>query len=106
MMPLSARHMPLAAKHGSSSLGIRGAFSGADVLAFVKNSFTLYACFLMLGSIVYHKLGGSFSDMYTIDALGYLSSAAEHLGLLMLRRKIQRQESVSGISGMSMSMYA
>merc|ERR1719428_2243671 len=38
--------------------------------------------------------------------MGYASAIVEAFGLLMLRRKIQNQASVAGVSGMTMTMYA
>lgn len=81
-------------------------FGKADVAALFRNAFIAYTCFLMAGSMVYHALGGHFRSMDVFSGLGYLSTIAEAFGLLMLRRKIQRQESVSGISGVTIKMYA
>jgi len=71
-----------------------------------QNSFKVYATFLMAGSVVYYFLGGSIRASTIEDKLAYASCIAEGLGLLSLRMKIQRGESVSGISGMTMIMYA
>jgi len=77
-----------------------------DLKKLCGNSFQLYACFLMACSVVYVLCGGSFRTANILDSLGYVSCIAEGLGLLSLRHKIQSQGSVSGISGMTMGMYA
>jgi len=69
-------------------------------------TFQVYACFLMACSVCYYALGGSIRNASSEDKLAYLSCLAEGFGLLSLRIKIQRQGSVSGISGMTMVMYA
>lgn len=74
--------------------------------AFFQDSFVLYSCYLMLGTWLYHHLGGSFSLASREELMGYASAVAEAFGLLVLRRKIQSSESVKGVSGMTMVMYA
>lgn len=69
-------------------------------------SFQIYVCFLMACSVVYYYLGGDIRIAASEDKLSYLSCLAEGLGLLSLRIKISRQGSVTGISGMTMVMYA
>jgi len=69
-------------------------------------TFQVYACFLMVCSVSYYALGGNIRNASSEDKLAYLSCLAEGFGLLSLRIKIQRQESVSGISAMTMVMYA
>jgi len=69
-------------------------------------TFQVYACFLMVCSMGYYSLGGNILSASSEDKLAYLSCLAEGFGLLSLRIKIQRQGSVSGISGMTMVMYA
>lgn len=71
-----------------------------------QDSFVAYSCFLMIGIWLYHHLGGSLLHASSEDLMGYASAIAEAFGLLVLRRKIQTQESVKGISGMTMIMYA
>lgn len=56
--------------------------------------------------MLYHLLGGRLNQATAEDLLGYVSVIAEALGLLMLRSKIVGQGSVSGISGMTVCMYA
>lgn len=85
---------------------MEGCISERQVRLMLRDSFCLYALFLMGGSFLYHHLGGSFADASAEDALGYASAIAEACGLLLLRRKIQRQGSVAGVSGMTMVMYA
>lgn len=75
------------------------------VKTFFQDSFVLYTCFLMIGTWLYHNMGGSFMKASKEDLMGYASAVAEAFGLLVLRRKIQRQDSVKGISGMTMVMY-
>jgi len=69
-------------------------------------TFQVYVCFLMACSASYCALGGNIRNVSSEDKLAYLSCLAEGFGLLSLRMKIQRQGSVSGISGMTMVMYA
>lgn len=66
----------------------------------------VYLCFLMATSTVYYMLGGNIRTTTVEDKLSYASCIAEGFGLLALRIKIARQGSVSGISGMTMVMYA
>jgi len=68
--------------------------------------FQVYACFLMATSMVYYSLGGNLRMALPEERLAYVSCIAEGFGLLSLRIKIARQGSVSGISGMTMAMYA
>jgi len=65
-------------------------------------TFQVYACFLMVCSVSYYALGGNIRNASSEDKLAYLSCLAEGFGLLSLRIKIQRQQSVSGISAMTM----
>jgi len=74
-----------------------------DVAALAQSSFSLYMCFLMVVSVVYYSLGGSLLKLADVRSA---SVFAEAFGLLMLRKKIARQGNVSGISGMTMGMYA
>jgi len=74
--------------------------------AIFQDSFVLYTCYVMLGTCLYHHFGGSFLHASKEDLLAYASAVAEAFGLLMLRRKTQRQQSVKGVSGMTMVMYA
>jgi len=71
-----------------------------------KNPFVVYACFLLVVSIVHYSLGGNFIHAEAQTQLTMISAIAENIGLLALRRKIQQKKSVAGISGMTMSMYA
>jgi len=76
------------------------------VSAFFQNAFVAYGIFLIVLFSGYEYLGGRLSESGTSDRLRYCASAAEALGLLSLRRKIQIQGNVEGISGMTMTMYA
>lgn len=69
-------------------------------------TFQLYMVFLMAVSMVYYILGGSIQAASSDDKLAMISCLAEGFGLLSLRIKIERQGSVSGISGMTMVMYS
>lgn len=72
----------------------------------LQDSFMVYTCFLLVGTWLYHYCGGSFREASAEDLMGYASAIAEAFGLLMLRRKIQNQDGVAGVSGMTMVMYA
>lgn len=72
----------------------------------LQNSCKTYTCFLMAGSVVYYFLGGNIKLASIEDKLAYASCIAEGFGLLSLRMKIEKQQSVTGISGMCMVMYA
>lgn len=86
--------------------GIRSYLTKADFKALFQNSFLVYACFLMLGSVLYHQIvGSSFQEMSVKDCLGYLSTVAEGFGLLSLRWKIRSHQSAAGISGASLLLF-
>jgi len=80
--------------------------NGQQAKALLQDSFVLYSCFLLLGTLLYHHFGGSLLQASSEDLMGYASAIAEAFGLLVLRRKIKRQESAKGVSGMTMIMYA
>jgi hypothetical protein len=71
-----------------------------------QSSFKTYTCFLMVGSVIYYFLGGNILAAAIEDKLAYASCIAEGFGLVSLRTKIEKQQSVTGISGMCMIMYA
>lgn len=77
-----------------------------DLKLFLQNTSAVYACFLLAVVTVYYALGGSFMNARGADQLRYASVVAEALGLLVLRRKIERQGRVTGVSGMTFTMYA
>merc|ERR1719261_1162491 len=70
-----------------------------------KHVFVGYVAFLRVGGMIYNQLGGNLKNTDAMDRLYYISSFIEGLGLLVLRQKIQDQQSVNGISGMTMLMY-
>lgn len=67
---------------------------------------SLYASFLLGGFVMYEYCGGSFRTMAPEDKLGYVSCLLEAFGLLVVRQKIEAHGKVSGISGMTMIMFA
>jgi len=75
-------------------------------LATAEPTFQVYAGFLGLCTMAYYCLGGDLRRASSEDKLAYASCLAEGFGLLSLRIKIRRQSSVSGISAMTMVMYA
>lgn len=77
-----------------------------DIQALLQSPIQVYLCFLMVCSVLYYCLGGSLKNSSAPDLLGFISTIAEGFGLLSLRLKIKGQGSVTGISGMTMSMYA
>jgi len=74
--------------------------------ASLRSPFQAYACVLMLSSIAYYALGGDLRQASRSELLGYVSVIAEGLGLAALLHKIENQGRVSGVSGMTMGMYA
>lgn len=79
---------------GKTSFSIRG------------TSFFYFGCFLLTGIALYQYLGGDILHKNFRTYLRFASGLTEPLGLLVLRRKIEVQNSVGGISGMTMQMYA
>lgn len=65
-----------------------------------------YVCFMTIGYIVYLHLGGDLVHAPAKTLLGYVSTVAEGLGLLTLRNKVRSRQSVSGVSGASIQMFA
>jgi len=76
------------------------------VYAWFRNAFVAYFIFLFTVLVGYESLGGSLSATGASERFRYCAAAAEALGLLSVRRKIQKQGNVQGISGMTMVMYA
>lgn len=106
-----AKSMGKTGAHLSKCCDVLGGLSLRDVKdkevkSILQSPFQLYICFLMAGSMLYYLLGGRLGQTSTEDLLGYTSVIAEALGLLSLRLKIAQQGSVSGISGMTVAMYA
>lgn len=92
---------------GAFSKYIEAAICFGKGLALVcRNSFLAYGIFVMAGYAMYHHWGGNLAKAAIQSQLEYASAVAEALGLLVLRSKIIRQGSVTGVSGMTMIMYA
>jgi len=71
------------------------------------NSSFCFACIYVLLGLVYIALGGQPSSSSGSEKfLNLMSISMEVFGLLTLRHKIQHRNSVQGISGMTMLMYA
>jgi len=93
------------------SLSLR---SDWDVIAYVRKAqkipfrsyFLAIVCLLLGGNVVHRLLQGSLSHETIVELIiDYGSAIAEAFGLLSVRLKIEKQRNVSGISGMTMSMY-
>lgn len=85
---------------------VQNGITSQQIKVFFQDSFVLYSCFLILGTWLYHHHGGILLQASSEDLMGYASAVAEAFGLLVLRRKIHGSESVKGVSGMTMVMYA
>jgi hypothetical protein len=72
----------------------------------IKNSNFLFGCMYVLFAVAYVHLGGHPGRPLSENVLNLVSISIEIFGLLVLRHKIQSRKSVSGISGMTMLMYA
>merc|ERR1719335_670673 len=71
------------------------------------NSSFRFACVYSLLGLMYIHLGGQPSSSTGSEkVLNLMSISMEVFGLLILRHKIQHRNNVSGISGMTMLMYA
>jgi len=79
---------------------------GVAIALTEKGPMALYASFLIVGFVVYEFCGGSFRRMTPEDRIGYISCVLEAFGLLAVRQKIEAYRKVSGISGMTMIMFA
>lgn len=88
------------------AMSLRALLTRKGAAALLGNPFQLYVAFLVVGFVVYNRIGGSFSDAKTVDQFAFISTIAESLGLISLRLKIQNQGSVAGISGSTLGMYA
>jgi len=86
-------------------LSLRG-ISSKEVSTLLWSPLQAYTVFLMTGSTLYYYLGGDMSNSSIMDKIGILSTMMEGYGLLSLSVKIKEQGSVSGISGMTILMYA
>lgn len=65
-----------------------------------------YVAFLTSGFMVYSYLGGRLANCTRVELIGFASAIIEGFGLLSLRLKIKRRDSVAGISGQSIIMFA
>jgi len=93
------------------SLSLR---SDWDVVAYLhkaqkipfRSYFLAIVCLLLGGNVVHRLFEGAFSHETIVELfIDYGSAVAEAFGLLSVRFKIEKQRNVSGISGMTMSMY-
>lgn len=71
-----------------------------------KNPYVLYMCFLAVVAFSYFLHEGSFQKVNANNWINYFATMAESGGLLVLRQSILQRNSVRGISGMSMLMFA
>merc|ERR1719313_1927094 len=77
------------------------------LLALFGSSSFCFACVYVLLGLAYILLGGQPSSSTGSEkVLNLMSISMEVFGLLILRHKIQHRNSVAGISGMTMLMYA
>jgi len=81
-----------------------GPVRGQQIMDFLCNPLKVYTCFLAFTVLQYYFIcdGGVAPE----DMIGYTSCVLEAYGLISVYRKIQRQRNVSGISGMSLIMFA
>jgi len=79
--------------------------SKLDVKQFFQNRYAVYASLVVVGTVIYHELGGSVLLADKDDVAQWVSAFSEAFGLLTLGRKIKMQKSVAGISGHSFVMY-
>jgi len=77
------------------------------LFALFGSSSFFFACVYVLLGFLYIHLGGQPSSSSSSEKLlNLMSISMEVFGLLILRHKIQHRNSVAGISGMTMLMYA
>jgi len=79
--------------------------SNLETKHFFQNRYVVYTSLVIVGTVVYHQLGGSLLHADKDDLAQWASALAEAFGLLTLGRKIKTQKSVAGISGHSFLMY-
>lgn len=65
-----------------------------------------YAAFMAIGYMAYAYAGGDIIHGDAKTWLGYASTIAEGLGLASLRYKVRHRQSISGISGSSIKIFA
>jgi len=82
-------------------------------IQFLKNPLKVYTCFLVCIGFMYHQgiVNGVHAGKKPIvmsweDCIGIFSCILEAYGLIAVLRKIQSQQSVLGISGNSLVMFA
>jgi len=103
----AAKKLGVSNKYSDAISELRlGSISDKHLAKLCQNPFSVYACFLTACFAVYYCLGGSLLHCEGTALLGYVSAIAENVGLLTLRLKIKNKKSVSGISGMTIAMYA
>merc|ERR1719420_2083248 len=94
----ASKSMPGPLQKYSEALGLSQHLIEKAVTAASQNFVLAFTFFMIVGATLY------FGDIQHL--LNAASIILEVLGLLMLRHKIQVRGSVSGISGMTMVMYA
>lgn len=80
--------------------------AGRQVMSLLGRGSLAYLCFLMTCGMAFTFFGGRFDKVPTLPLIGWVSSVAESLGLLVLQQKIVTDKSVAGISKMTMQIYA
>jgi len=75
-------------------------------VAIINHPFKMYCFFLMVLLSGYNMAGGSLVHSYFDECVSYISCIIEGCGLISIRQKIEKKGSVSGISGMTMIMFA
>jgi len=75
-----------------------------QVIGFLKNPLKVYSCFLVCTIILYCQ--GTTKMQLWEDLIGLVSCILEAYGLISVFRKIQSHQSVVGISGNSLIMFA
>lgn len=79
--------------------------SNLDAKKIFQNRYAVYLSLLVLGTVVYHEVGGSLMHADKDDMMQWASALAEAFGLLTLGRKIKTQKTVAGISGHTFLVY-
>jgi len=92
------KHVPEPLQKYSQTLGLLG-----GTIDTIPWEFLAFASFVLASGLWYLSVGLPFSRDKVIR---FSSSNMEILGLLMLRHKIKVRQSVCGISGMTIAMYA
>jgi len=79
-------------------------FIPKQLMTFFRKPGKVYSCFLAFTVMEYVFVCGGTTTPE--DLIGYVSCILEAYGLISVYNKIQQQQSVSGISGMSLIMFA